>query len=501
MRAHSPVAVIDIGSNSGRVVVYRRDASGRLRIVASSRAPLRLVRDVDRRRSLSDEAIERALTALADFRAIALGAGATRIVGIATAAMRDASNGRALLGRVRRELGLRLDVIDGEAEARYGFLGGIQGLPVDAGLLFDLGGGSLQLSRFANRRLSRCWSFPLGALRLSGAFLSKDPPTRGDQRRLRRHVARLLHDGRVPRLRAGEVLVGTGGTVRNLGKMDARSKHHPVARVHGYRLEQGRLRDLVSRLVHTRASKRDAVPGLSRDRGDSIVGGALAIETLAEAVGAREILISGQGVREGLAASLFGDGLEAAREVRVSAVASLAQRFDGWRAEAATRRTGVARALQAALDPSAGAELAEALGHAATLLDIGRSVDFFDRHRHAADIVRAAEMDGFSHRDVALLAAVLLGARARELDFAEFGPLLGKRDRGPLVRAGVLLALADDVEERCAPDAAIAVRVSLKRRVAAISVPALLAWRPRGLGERFEETFGRALRVSAGRRR
>jgi exopolyphosphatase/guanosine-5'-triphosphate,3'-diphosphate pyrophosphatase len=501
MSAHSPVAVIDVGSNSGRVAVYRRDASGRLRLLASSRAALRLVRDVDRRRSLSDEAIERALAALADFRAIALGAGATRIVGVATAAMRDASNGRALLERVRRELGLTLEVIDGEAEARYGFLGGIQGLPVVDGLLFDMGGGSMQLSGFADRRLSRSWSLPLGALRLSGAFLAKDPPTRGEQRRLRRHVARLLDEARVPRLRAGEVLVGTGGTVRNLGKMDARGTRYPVGRVHGYRLEHGRLRELVARLVGTRARKRDGIPGLSGERADSIVGGALAIEALAEAVGAREILISGQGVREGLAASMFGSGVETAREVRASAVASLAHRFDGWRAETALRRAGVARALRAALQPGASAELAEALGHAATLLDIGRSVDFFDRHRHAADIVRAAEMDGFTHRDVALLAAVLLGARPRELDFAEFGPLLAKQDRAPLTRAGVLLALADDVEERCAPDSAIALRVSLARRTAAISVPALLAWRPRGLDARFEEAFGRSLRVVAGRRR
>lgn len=502
MSADAPVAVIDIGSNSGRVVVYRRDASGRLRIMASSRAALRLIRDVDLHRSLSDEAIERAIAALGDFRAIALGAGATRIVGVATAAMRDASNGRGLLERVRRELGLALEVIDGEAEARYGFLGGVQGLAVDDGLLFDMGGGSMQLSRFANRRLLRSWSLPLGSLRLSGAFLAKDPPTRGDLRRLRRHVAGLLGEARVPSLRAGDVLVGTGGTVRNLAKIDARGKRYPVGRVHGYRLEHGRLRELISRLVHTRARKRDAIPGLSRERSDSIVGGALAIEMLAEAVGAHEILISGQGVREGLAASLFGNGIEAADEVRASAVASLALRFDGWRAEAASRRAGVARALLAALTPGAAAELAEALWHAATLLDIGRSVDFFDRHRHAADIVRAAEMDGFSHRDVALLAAILLGARARELDFAEFKPLLAKPDRGPVVRAGVVLALADDIEERCPPGSAIAVRVSLDESAAAISVPALLAWRPRGLDERFEKAFGRTLSVTpAGQRR
>ena len=492
--------MIDIGSNSGRVVVYRRDAAGRLRLLAGSRAALRLVRDVDRDRRLKDETIERAMTTLADFRAIALGAGATRIVAVATAAMRDAGNGPALIERIHSELGIQLEVIDAEAEARYGFLGGIHGLPVDHGQLFDMGGGSLQISRFRGRSLVRSWSLPLGSLRLSSTFLTKDPPGSGEIDRLRRHVAKLLREAGVPQLRAGECLVGTGGTVRNLAKIDARARGYPVGRVHGYSLERGHLRRIVAQLARTRARKREEIPGLSGDRSDSIVGGALGIETLAEAVGAQAILISGQGVREGLAASLFGDGVSSAREVRAASVASLALRFDGWRAAAADRREHVTRALLSALDPGASAEIEEALLHAARLLDIGRSIDFFDRHRHAAEIVRGAAMDGFSHREIALLAAVLRGSRQRTVDVEPYAPLLGKQDRAPIERAAVVLALADDIEERCPPGVPIGVRCSLGKRALGVSVPALLAWRPRALDQRFEKVFGRRLDVVPGAR-
>ena len=305
--------MIDIGSNSARVVVYRRDAAGRLRILAGSRAALRLVRDVDRGRRLSDESIERALRALADFRALAQGAGAVQVMAVATAAMRDAVNGPQLIERVRRELGLPLEVIDGEAEARYGFLGAIQGLPVDDGQLFDLGGGSMQVTRFRERRLVRSWSMPLGSLRLSSAFLARDPPARSELGRLRRHVDKLLQAAGLPDLRAGEALVGTGGTVRNLAKIDARARGYPIRRVHGYRIERRRLREIVARLATTRAKRRDSIPGLSAERSDSIVGGALAVEMLAEALGADGILISGQGVREGLAASQLETILRCAR--------------------------------------------------------------------------------------------------------------------------------------------------------------------------------------------
>ena len=102
------VAVIDIGSNSGRVMVFARDASSHLRLLAGSRARLRLVQDVDERALLSEATMARTMEALRDFRAIATSVGAKRIVAVATAAMRDASNGGLFARRVERELGIRI---------------------------------------------------------------------------------------------------------------------------------------------------------------------------------------------------------------------------------------------------------------------------------------------------------------------------------------------------------------------------------------------------------
>ena len=101
------VAVIDIGSNSGRVMVFEHDTSRHLRLLAGSRASLRLVHDVDASGALSEATMARTMEALRDFRAIATGAGAKRIVAVATAAMRDASNGARFAERLRRELGRR----------------------------------------------------------------------------------------------------------------------------------------------------------------------------------------------------------------------------------------------------------------------------------------------------------------------------------------------------------------------------------------------------------
>lgn len=494
----APVAVIDIGSNSARVVVYEPEASGHLRIRAGTRAALRLVRDVDAQHRLSEDAMARAMDALRDFRAIALGAGAQKVIAVATAAMRDADNGALFLERVRRELGIEVQLIDGEREARYGFVGAVRGLPVDDGLVFDMGGGSIQVSRFRGRALEKDWSLPLGSLRLSQTFLESDPPKSGEVRKLKAHVRALLHDAHVPTLRAGETLVGTGGTVRNLAKIDRRARGYPITRLHGYTITRRHLHEAVARVAETPLRKRDSIPGLSDERGDSIVGGALGIETLVEAVEASAVLVSGQGVREGIAYSLMADTVPDAPAVRRQSVAALTARFSAWDDDASVRRAGVAAQLAAALLPQGRQELSESVEHAAHVLDIGRSVDFFDRYEHAADIVLATELDGFSHREVALLSAILRTARDEEADLRPLNPILKSEDRDDVEQAGLIVALADDIEERCPRGAVIDVRCTVTKDEVRLDVPALAGWRPRGLGHRFERTFGRRLSVHPG---
>lgn len=494
-----PVAVIDIGSNSGRIVVYHVEAEGGFRIQATTRAALRLVREVDEGHALSEEAIERTLTALRDFRAISVGAGAEKSVAVATAALRDAENAPALLERIRAELGIEVRVISGEQEAWYGFVGAVTGLPVEHGVLFDLGGGSMQLTRFRERRLLRSWSLPLGSLRLSGAFLASDPPRPAEIRRLQDHVRRALEEAGVPRLTPGEGLVGTGGTVRNLAKIDRRTRDYPIMRVHGYVLGASRLKAVVSLLASRRAKDRRSVPGLNEDRGDSIVGGSLAVQTLMETIDAREIQVSGQGVREGVAMAVQTEALPPPAAVRQASLRALCSRFRTWDETTAARRAAVAEALLRALEPAASVEVRDALLDAARVLDIGRAVDFFDRHEHAADMVMETELYGLSHRGLALLSAILRRAGDEDSAVRSYAPLLAPDDGGAVGRAAVLLALADDIEERCPRGVPLDVDCEAGRRAVKVTVPALAGWRPRGLADRFQRAFGRTLDVTADR--
>jgi exopolyphosphatase/pppGpp-phosphohydrolase len=212
--------------------------------------------------------------------------------------------------------------------------------------------------------------------------------------------------------------------------------------------------------------------------------------------GADSVQVSGQGVRAGLAASLISDQLPSPKAVRVASIAALGDAFRAWDTRPAAHRAAVVDALFGALEDEANGSLREMLGHGATLLDIGRSIDFFDRYEHVADIVLSTDLLGFSHREVALLSAVVRSAGDENADPERYEPLLTKDDRRPVERAATLLALADEIEQRCAVGSPATVECQLTKREARLFVPGLVGWRPRRIGPRFEQAFGRRLVVS-----
>lgn len=489
------MAVIDIGSNSGRVVVYQLETYSHFRILAAGRTSLRLVRDLDLEGRFSDAAIEHAMEALRDFKAIAVGAGAQRIIAVATAATREASNGPDFVRRIKDELGIEVTTVDGEGEGRFGFLGAVSNLPVEDGMVFDMGGGSAQIGRFEGRKLIQTWSLPLGALRLSVGFLEADPPKKREIERLIEHVGDLITRAGIPRLPRGRQLVGTGGTVRNLAKIDVRQSGYPISRLHGYVLPRKHVRDIARELASRRMEARSHTNGLNQDRADSIVGGAFGIKALMAALDADDVMISGQGVREGLLVSLLSEQIPPVSVVRADSITALTSRFNTWNAHAAARRSALVRTLVQALEPLVRDDVREALAHAAALVDVGRAVDFFDRFEHAATIVMNTELNGFSHHDVALLSAILRRAKDELANPGNYKHLLDKSERAVIERAAVLLGLADELEKRCPPEPRVQIRTVLTRDAVEVHVPEVMAWRPWAGEERFQRAFGRTLRV------
>jgi exopolyphosphatase/guanosine-5'-triphosphate,3'-diphosphate pyrophosphatase len=490
-----PLAVIDIGSNSGRVAVLALTDLGHLEMLSDARTSLALIDDVAAEGRLTPEAIERVVRTVRDFLCIAQTARAERIVAVATAAVREASNAAELTERLRLETGIELDVIDGAEEAHYALVGAVHGLAVEDGLLVDIGGGSLEISLFRSREAVSTWSLPLGAGRLTGRFLTSDPPRPSEVRALREHVDASLREIGLPVLEPTEQLIGTGGTIRNLAKIHRAHTTYPIPRMHGYVLDRGDVREVVDLLVAAPLARRVAIGGLSRDRADSVTGGGLAVLTIMEAVQARSLMVSGQGLREGVALEHTGR-LPSAAAARRASVMALVSRFTTWEVGRATRRRRTAAILLDALLPHADDELRDTLDHAALILDVGRSVDYYHRWEHAAAIVIAADLRGFSHRRIALLSSTIAGAGGSRPSIRGYAPLLSSGDRIPVEQLAVILAFADQIERRSAEtDAAPQVRQGDRRKTVVLRVVGCSGWQPSELGRRFRRVFGRDLAV------
>lgn len=496
--ASLPVAVIDVGSNSGRIVVLRPGLHGYLEVVADGRAPLRLATDLgaDDEGRLSDETIERTALALRDFRALADGAGAGTIVAVATSAVREAANGADLVRRAGEVAGVVVSVIDGDREARFAFAGAVNELPVEDGIVMDIGGGSMELTRFRGREPVRSWTLPLGALRLSDRFLRGDPPSPKEIEELRRHVAEVLDDGGVPALEEDERLVATGGTVRNLAKIDRFTRTYPIPRLHGYVLTRRRVEDMAHMLGSRRASRRRQVAGLNDDRVDSIVGGAVAALGTMIRADASELWVSGQGLREGVALDALSVQPAPVESVRRASVAATAARFATWDPHRARRRALVALRLSARLDPEAGPRGRELLEHAATLLDAGRSIDYYRRFEHTADVITHGDLAGFTHRTLAHLAAIVRIAGDSRARTAEYRPLLSAADGPVVARAAAILELADEIEHRLPPGDDVAVEIEERGRTVVLAAPLFDPWLQDALARRFAKAFRRRLRFA-----
>jgi exopolyphosphatase/guanosine-5'-triphosphate,3'-diphosphate pyrophosphatase len=495
--ADSPRAVIDLGSNTARVVVFRIEHEGTFDVLADTKVSLRLIRNLDTQGNLPAEVSERAIRVLRDFRQIAVGSGARKVIAVATAALREANNGDEFLQRARRLTGLPIRLLPPEAEARCAFLGAVYEMAVEHGLVLDIGGGSLQMAYFRDRALRSTWSLPLGALRISDRFLKSDPPHKQEIRRLEGFAVKTLARAGIPELSEDEVLIGTGGTIRNLGKIDARLRGYPITRLHGYVLTLGRVRALNEIFCGRRSSARTGIPGLNSSRTDSITGGGLLTEAVLEQVGAGRMLVAGLGLREGLLLEALGMGLPAPESVRAHAVRALVSRFSGWDEARAARRKRIAEQLASALFPPEDEALHEMTGLAATLLDIGRTVEYYSRHEHAAMILRSAGLEGFTHREVLYLSLIIEVSEKIEWKERSYRPLLRNGDLDEITRSAIVLSLSDEIEHRIPLRRAPRLLCRVSGGAVALSEPALASWDPGNLAVDFDLWFGKKLKVTS----
>ncbi len=446
-RAGPSIGVIDVGSNTARCVAFEASSEGAIRAVFETKESPRLGLETAPDGSLAEAAVARGVHAVRRFARRLEELSVPTVVGVATSAVRDAPNGPAFTQEVERATGLRLAIISGVEEARYAYLGVAGTLELRNDLVCDLGGGSLQVAEVRQGVLRNSVSLPLGALRLSRRFLEHDPPKRREREELREHARSAIRQAIAAFGTHPDRLVAVGGTVRALARASIEFTEFPVRRVHGYRLYDRSIEALDELLGEMPSAKRKTVPGIGADRADVVLAGITVLEELERAAGVDHLLVSGAGIREGIALETVGARFPASTEELVDrsiAAASVSFPFDYERGRLVAELADRLFVLLADRFTWGRSERL-ALRAAAGMHDAGVAIDLWNHPQHSAYLIRNYPIGGLDQREILLASMIAYlhdGDSPPSAWKKRYLPLAGGPEVAAAVRLGALLEVA-----------------------------------------------------------
>jgi len=311
-----PVAVIDIGTNSTRLLIADVDHSrGSVSELLRRSRVTRLGEGLEATGLLSDAAVGRVLETLREYRRAMDDYDVRSNLAVLTSAVRDAANGEQFAARVRSEFELDAHVLAGEQEAQLTFLGamsdranGAAGQTAEA-VVIDIGGGSTEFIVGSGRTASYHVSLPLGVVRMSERHIHSDPPARAELDALASDAREVLAERLSPEAKTG---VGRGiavaGTATSAASIDQELDPYDPERVHGYELSLATVDALLARLAAMTESERRAVAGLNPDRAPTILAGMVLLGESLRAFGLDRVAVSEHDILHGGALRLAGLG-------------------------------------------------------------------------------------------------------------------------------------------------------------------------------------------------
>ena len=452
MAATERFAAIDVGSNSVRCLIAERAEDGHLTVIEDLKDQPRLARGLSATGMLAAEAMDRAAQAIGRMLQMAERRGASRVALVATSAVRDAANGAEFAERVKRELGVPLEVIDGETEARLAFLSVREHFAVVRGraVVMDIGGGSLELILAAAGLVDQALSLPFGAVRLTEQYLANPDRMEAGIRRIRSAVRQRLRQAVPAKEWAGAKLFGSGGTFTNAARILAgreRGKVPPA--VHGTAITLGEMQRVLEWLGGKSVEERRAVDGLNSERADIIPAGLAVAAEVMEHFATPQLTVSAFGLREGLLLHLARPSAPAERPAdRLKALRRFAERCrtDRRHVEQVLR---LAERLFQVLGKHLGctSEDWSLLEAAALVHDVGQLVSYRGHHRHSFHLIAHADALPFPPRERLLLAVISRYHRKappskKHPEFAQ----LTQEERARVRRIAAILRLADGLD-------------------------------------------------------
>lgn len=524
-------AALDIGSNSIHLAVVETDHEKPFRVLARDKEVVRLGRSVARDGRLSNTAIDRAVDCIRRFRLRAENYGARELIAVATSAVREAVNRQTFLTRTSDEAGVHLELLSGIEEARLIALAASvryqqnnQGKECSQRrlLVIDIGGGSTELAVTQDSEPAVLTSLKLGAVRLTQQFVTSDPVSDKQLRRLRAELREILAP-RAPEIQAAgfDECYGTSGTINALGSIlirrhlaEAKSHHRPQPHRHlpvEPSLTFADMQALNEELSVMSLDERLKIPGLNRSRAEIIVAGGQLLEAIMETVGVPELTLCDWALREGViishlmrsASAVSTSPAQLERDPSLRGALALGQRYEA-DLKHAHRVAYLAQQMFDALRSlhQLGGEHRRLLSAAALLHDIGYLVSHTGHHKHSAYLIQHSELTGFTASEIAIIANVARYHRSSLPKLKHpYYAALSEEDREIVRKLAALLRITDALDR---DHQGRVRRLSCESGKDAVRLTAVCSqdydtarWRVEERSDLFTEVFGKRIELVA----
>ncbi len=442
-------AIIDLGSNSVRMNIVHVKKDGSYILLDQAKEMVRLSENMGAEKTLKEAPMQRTIEALKLLKKLSVAYEADRVYALATAAVRMACNQKVFLDRVKEEVGLDFIVLTGEQEAYYDYVGVINTIAVKDCLIVDIGGGSTELVWVENREQRAAVSLPIGSVSITENYIT------GNKKGLELAVDAireyLKHVPWIKNLK-GIPVVGLGGVIRTLAKVDRHANGLQEIYLHNYRLDRDACDGMFERILTSSPSELSKISGINKKRADIIAGGILPIKIIMETLESDALIVSGNGLRDGWFYKQYSELRKldiVIEDVLDHSLDNIMKRYEINHAHS-RHVTYIALELFDRLKVVHGfTDAYRKLVQASGLLhDIGMYIEYYNHHKHGFYLAMNSRLCGLTNAEI-VSCAYLVGMHRNEklkIDLTEFEGVVNKREFKRLSDLALLVGISEKLD-------------------------------------------------------
>ncbi len=447
------IGIIDLGSNSARLVIVNLFAEGYFMVVDELKESVRLGQDMERDGFLKPARVAETIKTLKMFRKLCDASGVTRIIAVATEAVRRAKNQRSFLDEIQATCGIKIRVLTSEEEAILVYRGVINTMDIPKGIVLEIGGGSTKIVYYNRRNMLNYVTLPFGAVTLTGLFSGDGLKPEEQAAKIEEFFTEQLKQVEwLKEVDPDVQMIGVGGSFRNLFKISKMVHKYPLDCVHNYKMQTEDFNPVYDMIKVLDLDRKKKIKGLSAERADILPAALAVIRAFINYMNVESFTFSGAGLREGL---MFNQALPSTIEKPIADVlnyslTTLVKYYDCDEKHVEhVVNLSIQLFKQLRVLHKFPRQYLKILKVAAMMHDCGMRIKYYNHQRHSWYMILNANLYGVSHRDIVLAAFTACCHKKEDInayDWARYRDIITEDDLDVVKKLGVMLRIAESLD-------------------------------------------------------